>query len=496
MRVHRLRWPFALLVLVLCLPIGQASAEHDIGPARVYFPETGHTLQGAFLDYWRHHGDVTLLGYPISEEFVNPANDVITQYFERAVFEWHPDYPDDWQVLLYRLGAEAIEGRENQPRYRPSPAMQTSDCSFFPETDHNVCFGFRDYWQQYGGLPVFGYPLSEELEEDGRVVQYFERARFEWHPENAGTIYEVLFGRLGAERAEQGKIDTARVSQPEGVPTYAPDLWHAPGPLPDSNAFMDDLAIELSGMVAGWAGDNAVTVTDLQTGYTISTNGDRQQQAACTMKVFMMMGVAQDIEAGKYRHEDIADLVESAMGPSNTYPARELIALTGDGSIAAGIARINGFMQALGMTDSIVTHPPGYPGDDYGYGLGDNVVTTNDLNRALAKLWHGEAGLSKSATDYVLWSMTLSIEGQSYSLGGGIPSSVTLYHKIGLLYEPWSTWNDFGIFVFEREGQQVAYAISYLGANYGLGHDDWKDAYYHGSEISAAAWQAFDNAYR
>jgi hypothetical protein len=31
-----------------------------------------------------------------------------------------------------------------------------------------------------------------------RVVQWFERARFEWHPENRGTPYEVLQSRLGA----------------------------------------------------------------------------------------------------------------------------------------------------------------------------------------------------------------------------------------------------------------------------------------------------------
>jgi hypothetical protein len=29
------------------------------------------------------------------------------------------------------------------------------------------------------------------------VVQYFERARFEWHPDNIGTPYEVLLGLLG-----------------------------------------------------------------------------------------------------------------------------------------------------------------------------------------------------------------------------------------------------------------------------------------------------------
>ena len=28
-------------------------------------------------------------------------------------------------------------------------------------------------------------------------MQYFERARFEFHPENSGTEHEVLLGRLG-----------------------------------------------------------------------------------------------------------------------------------------------------------------------------------------------------------------------------------------------------------------------------------------------------------
>jgi hypothetical protein len=52
---------------------------------------------------------------------------------------------------------------------------------------------------------MFGYPISKEFEErnpdTGEVykVQYFERARFEWHPENQGTPYAVLLGRLGAQ---------------------------------------------------------------------------------------------------------------------------------------------------------------------------------------------------------------------------------------------------------------------------------------------------------
>jgi hypothetical protein len=32
-------------------------------------------------------------------------------------------------------------------------------------------------------------------------VQYFERNRFEWHPEYAGTPSEVLLGLLGVDAA-------------------------------------------------------------------------------------------------------------------------------------------------------------------------------------------------------------------------------------------------------------------------------------------------------
>ena len=94
---------------------------------------------------------------------------------------------------------------------------------------------------------------------------------------------------------------------------------------------MDDLEAELHGMVNGWAGQNAVSVTDLQTGRTISVGGDRQQPAACTIKVFIMVAIAEDISAGKYTTADVEDLVQSAKGPSNTRPARELIPIARGG---------------------------------------------------------------------------------------------------------------------------------------------------------------------
>jgi hypothetical protein len=81
------------------------------------------------------------------------------------------------------------------------PAARLPGAAYFDETGHNLGGRFLEYWQQNGGLAVFGFPLSEEFEEvlgDGKTyrVQYFERARFEAHPENQPP-YDVLLGQFG-----------------------------------------------------------------------------------------------------------------------------------------------------------------------------------------------------------------------------------------------------------------------------------------------------------
>ncbi len=77
------------------------------------------------------------------------------------------------------------------------------ECSWYPETKQSLCFGFRAYWEKYGGLAIFGYPISPEMQDaNGVTVQWFERARFEWHPGTWPARYDVLLGRIGAELAE------------------------------------------------------------------------------------------------------------------------------------------------------------------------------------------------------------------------------------------------------------------------------------------------------
>ncbi len=83
-----------------------------------------------------------------------------------------------------------------------SLAQTASNCQSFAQTGHTVCGKFLAYWQAHGGLAQNGYPLSQEFTEtsdlNGKpyMVQYFERAVFELHPENQPP-YDVLLSQLG-----------------------------------------------------------------------------------------------------------------------------------------------------------------------------------------------------------------------------------------------------------------------------------------------------------
>ena len=83
------------------------------------------------------------------------------------------------------------------PAFDLSQPIGGDSSLYFTETKHNLSSGFKNDLEHNGGLSVFGFPISEEFTEDGYTVQYFERARFEYHPEFRGTQYEVELGLLG-----------------------------------------------------------------------------------------------------------------------------------------------------------------------------------------------------------------------------------------------------------------------------------------------------------
>ena len=92
-------------------------------------------------------------------------------------------------------------------------AQADQTCQEYPETQQEICGIFLIYWENNGGLPVFGYPLTvqfQELSADTLVqyeTQYYERERFEYHPDNEGTPYVILLGRLGVNVLAANGVD-------------------------------------------------------------------------------------------------------------------------------------------------------------------------------------------------------------------------------------------------------------------------------------------------
>jgi hypothetical protein len=168
-----------------------------------YFDATGHNLGYGFRSFFETHGGLDRFGYPRTEELTEDGWTV--QYFQRARFEYHPELAGTpYEVELGLLGDQLTTGRRPFPA--GAPFAETPDHRYFPETGHGVHFAFWRYFREHGGVDSFGYPISEEIYgENGwpHAVQYFQRARFEYHPEFAGTPYEIELGLLGDDWLRQ-----------------------------------------------------------------------------------------------------------------------------------------------------------------------------------------------------------------------------------------------------------------------------------------------------
>jgi Mrp family chromosome partitioning ATPase len=161
--------------------------------------ETGHEVAGAFLDFWDDNGGAPIFGSPISPRISEGGWEV--QYFERARFELERGEDGAENVLLGRLGAEVpVTGTVANPL----PEGLRGEATALGEGGILTPRTFFTFWEGKGGVPIFGFPLSPVLvvtEPDGRrlAVQYFERARFEYHPEGASEGNEVQLSPLGIE---------------------------------------------------------------------------------------------------------------------------------------------------------------------------------------------------------------------------------------------------------------------------------------------------------
>ncbi len=231
--MRKVRSIFVVLLGAMLLVSGVAAVGPQSWDDCQYFSQTGHRVCGEFLDFFDARGGLALFGYPLTEAFVDDTHEgLYVQYFQRARMEWHPENPAGHKVQLGLLGDELGYTFPPIGEERIPPPDEPGQ-RYFPETGHVVSFAFLDYFREHGGLDIFGYPRSEFMYEDGRVVQYFQRARMELDPESAdgsqmrltnlGELYIERFGVPGGF-GQRVPPPAAMMPTEAGVPTVDPHL--------------------------------------------------------------------------------------------------------------------------------------------------------------------------------------------------------------------------------------------------------------------------------
>ena len=181
-------------------PTTRAAPSADTAHAS-YYDATGHNVAFAFRTYFDRNGGLDRFGFPRTEELME--NGLRVQYFQRARMEYHPEKAGTSSEVQLSLLGDWLTADQG-PFPEATASKNSTQHVYFSQTGYAVSFGFLKYFNSHSGIDAFGYPVSNEMvqrDSQGHLhtVQYFQRARFEYHPEFAGTRYEVELGLLGDE---------------------------------------------------------------------------------------------------------------------------------------------------------------------------------------------------------------------------------------------------------------------------------------------------------
>ncbi len=224
--------------------LGNAELPPELGQASfsVYIDETGHTLSGVFLDYWRATGEEAMFGLPISEPFATEDGEYV-QIFERGMLQYLPLMV--WTVEPFvrpmpvgRLlinessggfgkvaGGKRLTAGSRATGMRPlapdDPAVTSalSAGGIYDSTaGHTISGAFLAWYQQHEGDFYLGSPLSEVVTVDGQPAQWFD----------GGLLIETADGvrlaPLGERLAARFGISTDAVPA-AGLPSYDEALF-------------------------------------------------------------------------------------------------------------------------------------------------------------------------------------------------------------------------------------------------------------------------------
>ncbi|NWG35298.1 MAG: hypothetical protein HXY42_12740 [Chloroflexi bacterium] len=197
----------ASVVALMVLLASGGTAQAQSADVR-YFPETGHYVKGAFLQFYNAAKDPLLVyGYPITEQ-ITARDGKTVQYFQRARFELTAAN----RIQLTPLGTLLYQPRS------PLLVENKNGCEKYP-TGYSVCFTFLDFYKAHGGPNQFGNPISPFESADGSIVQYFEGARFEWRADRGAEKWVIIsdLGRLYFDLQKEDPAHLRPVPPPDAA---------------------------------------------------------------------------------------------------------------------------------------------------------------------------------------------------------------------------------------------------------------------------------------
>jgi len=187
---RKIRSTLLLLALLLALSVQGVIAQEQ-PPNKI--DETGHYILGEFYTYYYANPNFReVFGNPITESIKEKGTGLLVQYFEFARFEYYPENPIGQRVKLTRIGSNLYEHGDYVARL----TKETPNCFQEDLWDYPVCYSFYPHYLKLGGEAQLGVPVSGLEVLEGRVVQFFEYGKLEWHPENPHDS-EVVLAALG-----------------------------------------------------------------------------------------------------------------------------------------------------------------------------------------------------------------------------------------------------------------------------------------------------------
>lgn len=250
-----------------------------------WVPETGHSVTGYMLDYWRANGADTIYGNPISQPF-GAENGLYSQAFERGIFQYSPVwmYSDDAAVRLMPIVKSDIEANRSDRRSDGRREAADRRTGMVPAaidtvradqvaneggrlsttTGYSISGEFGNWYNNHEGWFYLGSPVSEPMRIRGVEGQYFENGIL------LNQDGAINVAPLPLENPAKYGFDTTPIEQGDR-PVYSEAMfyttWNPYGVDPTTIVGAKHIIVDISDqMMRVYQGDTLVLETYVSTG--------------------------------------------------------------------------------------------------------------------------------------------------------------------------------------------------------------------------------------